>query len=118
MRQLVYVLVWLGLTAEVEGFVFEREWSTWLTTVGTFMFNGLPVLHMYPWDMLLMTAVIASQAGGKKGRSTAMTRSIRLTFGGALIGWFWGVSHGGSAYQTIFQLHAFIMAIFLALAIM
>ena len=117
-RYLVYILVWLGLTAEVEGFIFEREWSTWLTTVGTFMFNGLPVLHMYPWDMLLMLSLIMSQAGGAKGRSTAMTRSIKLTFGGALIGWCWGVANGGSAYQTIFQLHAFIMAIFLALAVM
>ncbi|HEX6273619.1 MAG TPA: O-antigen ligase family protein [Polyangiaceae bacterium] len=116
-RGFVFVLIWLSLTAEVEGTIFEGKWSTPLTTLGTFLFKGLPGIHIVPWDALLMLALALTLPGAAKGRIRAVVRSIQLSFAALAALWVWGVLRGGSAYQTIWQLHAFVMGLFVALLV-
>jgi hypothetical protein len=117
MRYLTYALVWLSLTQEVEGFIFDGNFKTWLTAVGSFLFKGLPVVHVIPWDALVVGALLASPLT-KKNRVLEVTNAIRVTFIGLGLLWVWGVVRGGSAYQTMFQIRAFVMQLFLALLIM
>lgn len=119
-RQFALVLLWLGLTAEVEGFVFGGRWSTPLTWVGTLIFNGVPGLHVFPWDAMVLCTLAAglSDRNGKANRSRELLRSIRITLGFLALSWSWGVLRGGSAYQTMFQLHSFVMQLFVAQMVM
>ena len=115
-RYVAYALVWFSLTQEVEGFIFDGVFRTWLTSVGSFLFKGLPVLHVIPWDAFIIAALVATPLTMKK-RVKEINHSIRLTFMGLGLLWVWGVVRGGSAYQSMFQIRAFVMMLFLALLI-
>jgi hypothetical protein len=117
MRYLTYALVWLSLTQEVEGYIFVENFKTWLTVVGTFLFKGLPGIHVIPWDALVMGALLASPMS-RKNRVVEVNKAIIITFIGLALLWVWGVARGGSAYQTMFQIRAFVMQLFLALLVM
>jgi hypothetical protein len=114
-------VMWLSLTAEVEGFVFGRRWYTPLTWVGTLLFNGLPVIHVYPWDLMVFgtTAVALTSAKARRHRSPELLRSTYITALFLGVSWLWGiVFRGGDAYMTVFQLHPFVMGLCVAHMIM
>jgi hypothetical protein len=108
---LAYLLVWLALTAEIKGFVFQDLWETPLTPIGTALFNGLPGIHFYPWDLMVLAvlAVGLMQTRARKNRVGPLLTSIHLTLGSVAALWIWGLLRGGSVYQTMFQLHSFVM---------
>src|SRR4051812_10704568 len=111
MRWFVNLLFWLVMTIEVDGQIFTGHWSTPLTPISTVIFT--PFLHIIPWDALLLIAWGAS-LGNRANRVPAVGRSIRIC-ALALIGtWIWGVLHGGSTYQAVFQLHSFVVSLFVA----
>jgi len=116
-RRFAYVLVWLALTAEIRGVVFEGKWETPLTAVSTAIFTGLPVIHFPLWDLMVFatTAVAFTQSSSRKGRVTPLLKSIRVTLLSLAGAWMWGVVvQGGSAYQTMFQLHEFVIGMVVA----
>lgn len=111
MRWFVNALVWLVMTIEVEGAIFSGKWSTPFTWLSTIFFS--PVLHIIPWDALVFVAWLLSRGTGRN-RVLAVGRSIGIC-ALALVGiWLWGVLHGGSTYQVIFQLHAIAFSLFFA----
>jgi hypothetical protein len=111
MRWFVNVLIWLVMTIEVDGSIFEGHWSTPFTPISTLFFR--PVAHIVPWDALVMIAWAMTR--GQSGRRVpAVGRSVVIC-GLALLGsWLWGVVNGGSTYQVIFQLRAFVIGLFFA----
>ena len=111
MRWFVNVLIWLVATMEVEGQIFEGHWSTPFTAVSTLIFR--PVAHVIPWDALMLIAFGLSFAT-RRGRVPAVGRSISICVGALVVTWIWGVLHGGSTYQAVFQLHSFAMSLFIA----
>jgi hypothetical protein len=117
-RRLGLVLIWLALTAELEGFVFAGLWSTPLTSLGSWLFKGLPGIRIPPWHlMVLVTALIAIRRT-QHLRVPEVARMIRVSLISIAVLWAWGiVLRGGNAYQTIFQLHAFVMGLFVALLV-
>ena len=116
-RRFAYVLVWLALTAEIRGITFEGKWETPLTPVSTAIFTGLPVIHFPLWDLMLFatTAIALAQPSARKGRVSPLLKSIRFTLLFVAGAWVWGVVvQGGSAYQTMFQLHQFVIGMVVA----
>lgn len=105
-RKLANVLIWLSLTAEVEGFVFHGMWDTWLTAIGTFIFRA-QFLHLIPWD-LLVVGVIAATHGSRKNRVLAMNKTLWVSCAGLFLIWVWGIVRGGNAHQTVWQLHNYV----------
>ncbi|HMI92347.1 MAG TPA: O-antigen ligase family protein [Polyangiales bacterium] len=116
-RYVTYALVWLALTAEVEGYIFHGLWSTWLTFVGTIVFKTIPLIKIVPWDLATVLVLLTSTLP-KKGSLLEVRKSILLCFTGMFALWFWGILRGGSAYQTLFQTHSFLVQLLLALAVM
>ena len=120
-RRFAFLLVWLALTAEVKPTIFQGKWETPLTTLGTAIFTGLPGVHFPLWDLMVFatTAVALAQAGARKGRVAPLLRSIHFTLGSLAAAWIWGVVlQGGSAYQTMFQLHQFVVGMVVAYMLM
>jgi hypothetical protein len=113
---LANLLIWLVLTAEVEGITFFGKWTTPLTVVGTFLFR--PIAHLVPWDLLVLGLFVWARPGMRKNLAAPLLGSMKLTCWALLGAWVWGVLRGGSAYQTYFQLHSFLMGLLLALMVM
>lgn len=120
-RRFAFVLVWLALTAEVQPSIFQGKWSTPLTTVGNAIFTGLPLIHFPLWDLMVFatTALALSQAGARKGRAAPLLKAMRISFASLAGAWVWGiVFQAGSAYQTMFQLHQFVIGMIVAQMLM
>jgi hypothetical protein len=111
MRWFVNLLFWLVMTIEVQGSIFTGLWSTPLTPISTILFT--PVLHIIPWDALLLIAWIAS-FGNRGARVPAVGRSIAICALSLVGVWLWGLLHGSSTYQAVFQLHSFVLSLFIA----
>ncbi len=116
-RRFAFVLVWLALTAEVKPTIFQGLWETPLTTVGNAIFTGLPLIHFPLWDLMVFatTGMALAEAGARKGRVAPLLKSIRFALASLAGAWIWGVVfQGGSAYQTMFQLHGFVLGLIVA----
>ncbi len=114
-RWFANILIWLALTAEIEGAIYAGLWETPLTTIGTALFRT--VLHVVPWDVLVLITLALSLPGAERQRVPAVLRSIAICGASIALLWLWGVLRGGSAYQTMFQLHPFVMGLFVALLV-
>jgi hypothetical protein len=110
-RRFTYLLLWLALTAEISGFVFNGLWETPLTTIGTAIFNGLPIIHVFPWDMALVATLAAGMASRvwKTNRVEPLLSSIKISLLSIAASWVWGVLRSGDAYQSMFQLRALVI---------
>lgn len=120
-RRFAFVLVWLALTAEVPPTIFQGKWETPLTTIGAALFTGLPIIHFPLWDLMVFvtTGIALTQGGANKGRVAPLLRSIRIALCTLAGAWIWGIAlQGGSAYQTMFQLHQFVMGMVVAFMLM
>ena len=113
---MTYLLIFLALTAELQGFVFHGLWSTPLTTLGGAIFLGLPGLKIPLWDLVALVTLF-SQRGGKAPRVPPMLSAIKLALLGVLGMALWGFVHGGSLYQSVFQVRTFVLGLFLAMLI-
>jgi hypothetical protein len=116
LRWIANILIWIALTAEVEGFVFANKWSTWLTPISTAFFQT--ILHVVPWDAAVIAVLLLSWQRSSKRRVQPVVTSIKYVFiaiGGSFV---WGTLMGGMPYQGYFQVHCFIMGLFVALMVM
>lgn len=119
-RVAVYVLLFLALTGEVKGEMFDGAWETPYTDVGTFLFT--PSAVKLPVFDLLVLAVFAwamTAKGARKGRAAPLTRALWVSLGALAAIWVWGMATGGVLQQTLWQLHPFVMmyvAVFLMMA--
>jgi hypothetical protein len=115
-RRVTLLLVWLALTEEVEGAIFGGKWSTPLTTLGTAIFEPLPVLKLPVWDIALLATLAAalSAAGASKGRVMPVVKSMKVALASIAALWLFGIVRGGSVRQTLWQLHPFVIAVTLA----
>jgi O-Antigen ligase len=118
-RLVTYILVWLALTAEVDGEVFSGKWETPLTWLGTFIFKPLPVIKAPIWDIavLVALAVALGHPRASKNRAPAMVKSMRVALISIGALWAWGIVRGGDIRQTMWQLHSFVIAVVLAFLI-
>jgi hypothetical protein len=116
MRLATFVLIWLALTAEVEGEVFSGKWETPLTWLGTLIFKPLPVIKAPLWDIavLVVLALAMSSKGAMKDRAQPMVKSMRIALLSIGALWMWGIVRGGDVRQTMWQLHSFVIAVILA----
>jgi O-Antigen ligase len=115
LRAYTNVIIWLCLTQEIEGMIFEGHWSTPLTTITTALFKT--VAHIVPWDVLVVAGLLVARSRPLGKAVPAVGSSLRLCFGAIALMWLWGVLRGGSAYQTYFQLHAFVMGLIAAMLV-
>lgn len=111
-RWFANLLIWLALVTEIEGTTFEGLWSTPLTPITTLLFKT--VAHIVPWDVLVFVALALAWSQAPRKRVPAVAQSLKICFGALVVLWTWGVASGGSAYQTYFQLHAFVMGLAVA----
>jgi O-antigen ligase/polysaccharide polymerase Wzy-like membrane protein len=117
-RRFALVLIWLALTAEMRGFVFAELWETWLTVLGDYLWKGIPFLRIPPWHLMVLVTCALSAPGTQNLRVREVTRAIQISLASIAALWIWGVViRGGDGYQTIFQLHAFVMSLFVALLV-
>jgi hypothetical protein len=118
-RRFTLLLVWLALTAEVEGEIFSGKWETPLTTIGTAIFKPLPGIKFPLWDIaLLVTLFVALGAkGASKDRAKPVVKSAKVALLSILGLWVWGVIRGGDVRQTMWQLHSFVISVALAFAV-
>lgn len=110
MRWFVNVLVWLVMTIEVDGSIFEGHWSTPWTPISTLFFRPIGIV---PWDGLVMLAWLLTRRP-TGSRVQAVGRAISICGVSLIGGWLWGVLNGGSTYQVIFQLRPFVLGLFFA----
>ena len=113
-RAFTNILVFLALTCEIRGVTFHGEWVTPMTGFYTFLFSGLPVLHLVPWDLLVLGTLVAARTSERNKGVPAIARTIKISWAALGLTWLWGMLRGGSAYQTIWQLHWFVMSLVLA----
>ncbi|HZU82172.1 MAG TPA: O-antigen ligase family protein, partial [Polyangiaceae bacterium] len=88
-----------------------------LTPISTALFTTLPLVHLQPWDLLVVVTLVAARAqpAARRQRVGPLLTSIRVTLGSLAVIWVWGVIfRGGNAYQTMFQLHYFIVGLLVA----
>lgn len=118
-RRLVFLLVWLALTPEVDGETFNGKWSTPLTTIGTAIFKPLPGIKFPIWDLVLFATLVLAlaESGASKHRAKPVVKSMKVALLSILALWVWGVVCGGDVRQTMWQIHTFVVGIVLAFAI-
>jgi hypothetical protein len=113
-RAFTNVLIFLALTAEIQGITFHGEWATPMTGFYTFMFSGMPGVHLIPWDVLVVGTLIAARKSERSRGVPAIARTIKISWAALALTWVWGMLRGGSPYQTIWQLHWFVMGLVFA----
>lgn len=118
-RRIIYLLVWLALTAEIDGEIFSGKWSTPLTAVGTAIFKPLPGIKFPVWDIVLLVALVLAlgEKGASKNRAKPVVKSMKVALLSILGLWIWGVVTGGDVRQTMWQIHSFVIAVVLAFAV-
>jgi hypothetical protein len=114
-RRLTFLLVWLALTAEIEGEIFAGKWSTPLTWLGTFLFTP-SALKLPVWDFLVFgtLALAVARKGARRDRVRPVLTSMLVSLASLGALWVWGVARGGDVRQTTWQLHLFVMAFVVA----
>jgi hypothetical protein len=115
-RRFANVLIWLALTTEMDGLIFGGKWSTPLTPVSTLLFRTFA--YIVPWDVLVLIALGLAWTTGPRKRVEAVTTSMKISVGALFGTWLWGLLNGGSAYQSYYQLHTFVMGLFMTLLVM
>jgi hypothetical protein len=120
LRRFAYLLIVLVVVAESDAVDFSGHWGTFLTPFTTALFAGLPGIHLPAWDLcVILTAALGVAQGGVWVRNASPLRAaMRLTLVSIAVSWLWGMLRGGSAYQSLFQLHCFVMQFVTALMIM
>lgn len=117
MRRLSYAILFLSLTAE-GGMTFNGKWSTpwrWVSDLLEGESTKVPLI-----DVLIVGLLVMCLFRGTAWRGTArpMTRAILVGIGAAIAWFFLGVARGGSAHATMYQLHAYLFAMLLALVLL
>lgn len=110
LRKFLYTLVFLALTAEIEGETFDGKWGTFLTPIGTLLFTP-SAIKITVFDLLLLgvlAAGIASQ-GPARLRAKPVMRALSVGLAAIAALWVWGIVRGGDVRQTIWQLHHFVL---------
>ncbi len=113
-RRFANLLIWLALTAEIDGATFSGKWYPPLMYVGTALFR--PTFSIVPWDVLVFIT-LALAWGTAKPRVAPLIGSMKLAAAVTAVVWIAGVLRGGSAYQTYFQLHSLVMGVVTALLV-
>ncbi len=111
LRKILYTLVFLALTAEIEGDTFEGyKWGTFLMPIGTAIFTPSAIKFTI-YDLMLLAVLAAGLASQGPARLRAKPVMRALSVGLAAIAalWVWGVVRGGDVKQTIWQLHHFVL---------
>ena len=114
-RRLTFLLIWLALTSEVKGEIFENKWETPLTWLGTAIFPPSPV-KLPLWDIALLAVLVFALGakGASKDRAKPVVRSMKVALLAISGIWVWGVVRGGDIRQTMWQLHPFVISMTLA----
>lgn len=119
-RRFTFVLVWLALTQEIDGEIFDTRWSTPLTAFDTAIFRPLPGIKAPIWDIVVVAllAFVSMTSRAKPGdRARPMITSMKVALAAIATWWMWGVVRGGSIRQTMWQLHPFVIGLVLAFLI-
>ncbi len=115
LRWIANVLIWIALTAEIEGHIFANKWSTWLTPISTFFFKT--ILHIVPWDLAVVIVTLLSWQTSTKRRVQPVMQSMKYVVFAMAGSFVWGTLMGGQPYQAYFQTHCFIMGLVVALMV-
>lgn len=100
----------------MDGLIFGGKWSTPLTPISTALFKTFA--YIVPWDVLILICVALAYSNAPRRRVPAIASSMKITVGALFGTWLWGLVNGGSAYQSYYQLHTFIMGLFTAQLVM
>lgn len=114
-RRFTFLLVWLALTSEVKGEIFQDKWETPLTWIGTAIFPPSPI-KLPLWDIALLGVLVVALGakGASKDRAKPVVKSMKIALLTILAIWMWGVVRGGDVRQTMWQLHPFVISVTLA----
>jgi O-Antigen ligase len=116
LRWIANILIWIALTAEIEGHIFANKWSTWLTPISTLFFKT--VLHIVPWDAAVLLVTILTWQRSSKRRVQPVVQSLKYVCMALAGSFVWGTLMGGQPYQAYFQTHCFIMGLVVAVMVM
>jgi len=118
-RTLTFVLLFLVLTAEVKGEIFDGKWETPLTWIGTFLFTPSAIkLPIFDVLVLLLFGWAMASKASHKNRAAPLVRALWASLGAIAVIWVWGVATGGVIQQTLWQLHTFVMMYVVAFLMM
>lgn len=108
MRNFVCLIVFLALVGEVPGSIYLGKWDTPFQIVATILLVPLVKFPLLDFIALGVTAMNSIRLGPKHC-AAPMQQYIKVALLTTLGLWVWGVIRGGNAYQSIFQLHGFVM---------
>jgi hypothetical protein len=108
MRKFVCLIVFLSLVGEVKGGIYGGKWVTPWQIVGDILL--VPQIKFPLLDIIAVgITALCWKRLGPTYCAPPLLRYIKLSLVATLVLWVWGLVTGGSAYQTIFQLHGFVM---------
>jgi hypothetical protein len=116
-RHAIYVLVFLVLTAEIQGEIYDRRWETPYTDFGTWFFTP-SALKLPIYDFCVLLVLVWALASSPPKNAKPMVTAMWASLGFVAFEWLWGIGTGGSVQQTMWQLHPFLVMLALAGAMM
>ena len=110
LRKILNTLVFLALTAEVEGEIFDGKWGTILMPIGTAIFRPSPI-KVTLFDLMLLGVLVAgvSAQGPARLRAKPVSRALSVGLLSILAECIWGLVMGGDMRQTTWQIHHFVL---------
>ncbi len=114
------VLLFLAWTTERAA--DEMYWGNWrsIFAAPNFLFESVPGVHLMTWQLLLLALgpLCLLLPGAFRRRAWPMDAAIFTSLGAIAFTFAWGVARGGSAYQSYYQLHWFVTALYIGLLLM
>lgn len=113
------LLMFVAWTAERPGDdMYFANWRSPFQLFGPF-FVSLPVIRQPLWNLLLMAfaPLCLLQRGAFRKRAWPMDVAIAVSLGAIAVTFLWGLARGGSAYQSYYQLHGFLVSLLVAFAL-
>jgi hypothetical protein len=120
---IMFGLLFVGWVAEWpldrDTVMYTGKWRSFLGVFGP-LFNPVPGISLFPWQILLLALAPFCLAGSGPLRrhSPQLDRAIFLSVACILVTFLWGWGHGGSAYFAYYQVWRFLAALLIAYMLM
>jgi len=118
-KLLMFVLLFVGWVGEwpleLDSILYSGLWRSPFVVFGP-LFEPVPGIRLFPWQLLLIALVPVSLAssGAFRHRPRALDTAIFASLLCIVITFLWGWFNGGSPYQAYYQLWRFLTALLVA----
>jgi hypothetical protein len=112
-------LLFMAWTVEVprDSALYGGHWRSPFQYLAPF-FEPLPLLTIFPWQVLLLLLAPFCLLAGRRRRAASMEAAILASLASVAVTVVWGLLRGGSGYQAYYQLWRFMAALLMAALLM